>query len=64
MASVDRLIAAINRKLDRRGNTWLQADVACRAIGKRLPTSAEWGIAARGPSIRDRAMVPAECVAR
>ncbi|HMJ51351.1 MAG TPA: SUMF1/EgtB/PvdO family nonheme iron enzyme [Polyangiaceae bacterium] len=28
--------------------TWLQADVACRASGKRLPTSEEWGISARG----------------
>jgi formylglycine-generating enzyme required for sulfatase activity len=28
--------------------TWLQADVACRSSGKRLPTSTEWGIAARG----------------
>ena len=28
--------------------TYFQADVACRASGKRLPTSAEWGIAARG----------------
>jgi formylglycine-generating enzyme required for sulfatase activity len=28
--------------------SWFQADVACHASGKRLPTSAEWGIAARG----------------
>ena len=28
--------------------TWFQADVACRASGKRLPTSAEWGFAVRG----------------
>jgi formylglycine-generating enzyme required for sulfatase activity len=28
--------------------TWFQADVACHQIGKRLPTSAEWGLAARG----------------
>lgn len=30
--------------------TWFQADVACRQSGKRLPTSAEWGMAARGTS--------------
>jgi formylglycine-generating enzyme required for sulfatase activity len=28
--------------------TWFQADVACRASGKRLPRSDEWGFAARG----------------
>ena len=28
--------------------TWFQADVACRASGKRLPMSAEWGFAASG----------------
>jgi formylglycine-generating enzyme required for sulfatase activity len=28
--------------------TWFQADVACRASGKRLPTNAEWTIAGRG----------------
>ncbi|MET0592758.1 MAG: SUMF1/EgtB/PvdO family nonheme iron enzyme, partial [Polyangiaceae bacterium] len=28
--------------------TWFQADLACRASGKRLPTNAEWTIAARG----------------
>jgi formylglycine-generating enzyme required for sulfatase activity len=28
--------------------TWFQADVVCRAGGKRLATSAEWGFAARG----------------
>jgi formylglycine-generating enzyme required for sulfatase activity len=28
--------------------TWFQADVVCRASGKRLPTSAEWGFAASG----------------
>jgi formylglycine-generating enzyme required for sulfatase activity len=28
--------------------SWFQADVACRASGKRLPTSAEWGAAAMG----------------
>jgi formylglycine-generating enzyme required for sulfatase activity len=28
--------------------SWLQADAACRASGKRLPTSAEWGAAERG----------------
>lgn len=28
--------------------TWFQADVACRASGKRLPSGAEWGFAANG----------------
>ena len=28
--------------------TWFQADVACRASGKRLPSTTEWGFAASG----------------
>jgi|JI10StandDraft_1071094.scaffolds.fasta_scaffold353895_2 hypothetical protein len=41
--------------------SWFIAEEACRASGKRLPTSAEWLTAARGtPSVGDCALLVAE----